>query len=148
MLFLDDLWIFLNSGKLLVSINRRKDMDDQVFAMLMSAINTFLKLIKRASFWDFGVGGERFYILKVPINGKEVLFATRKHRETKHPRFLGELSDIAASFLKRHGKELDSWNGDVTVFGEFERECAKECSGKQKVGRMIAALFGERCCIS
>ncbi|MFX1238925.1 MAG: hypothetical protein ACFFAS_08450 [Promethearchaeota archaeon] len=116
---LQDIWILTQSG---VAVYQRvfdKKLDEQLFAMLMSALNSFAEEISEGGLSNFEIKDKRFNIVKRNC----FLFIATSDPKVKGKKVTAELENISNKFFNRYPEEvLCNWDSDVKIFEDFEQE--------------------------
>jgi hypothetical protein len=91
--------------------------DVQLFGGLMSALNSFAEVLSNEGLTSFELSSKRFSILK----RKNILFIGNASKNVKEKKIFEELNNISDKFFKMYGQDiLKRWDGDITVFQDFE----------------------------
>jgi hypothetical protein len=117
-----DLWILTENGTAVFTRVYDPDMKVQLFAMLMSALNSFASEIAKGGLSNFELSKMRFSLLKK----NKFLFVASSSPKIKENKVLNELNAISEQFFKRYGIDLiDTWDGSLDMFDGFEKEINK-----------------------
>ena len=116
---LQDFWILTKSG---VAVYQRvfdKKLDEQLFAMLMSALNTFAEEISKGGLSNFELSNKRFSI----IQRNSFLFVASSKPKIKGNKVIAELEVISEKFFNLYSEDvLSNWDGDIEMFADFGKE--------------------------
>lgn len=116
---LQDIWILnQNSGVVLFHRVFDETVDVQLFGGLMSALNSFAEVLSQEGLTSFDLSSKRFSILKK----KNILFIGNAPKNIREKKIFEELSNIANKFFELYSGVLDNWDGDITVFKDFEKK--------------------------
>ena len=127
---LQDIWIFTDTG---ISIFNRvydpSQFNDQRFAMLLSAINSFAIHISKGGISNFELKNKKYTI----VEKHNFLFIGNTDPKIKNKKVIDELEDIADKFFKIYPKDvLKNWNGDLSLFEDFEEHIQNSMQYKLK----------------
>lgn len=124
---LHDLWILTENGTAVFTRVYDPDMKVQLFAMLMSALNSFASEIAKGGLSNFELSNMRFSLLKK--NG--FLFVASSSPKIKENKVLNELGLISDQFFENYGKDLiNTWDGDLNMFVGFTKEINKSVEAR------------------
>ena len=91
-------------------------MGDQLFGMMMSALNSFAQELADSGISSFEISQLRFSIL-IKHN---LMFVGSSLKKTKEKKVIRELSLIIDKFFENYPKQdYNDWVGDVTIFNDF-----------------------------
>ncbi len=111
-----DLWILTEDGTAVFSRIYDQELEVQLFAMLMSALNSFAMEISTTGISNFELNNMRFDILKK----KKFLFIATSSPKFKKKFILNELEIISKQFFEMYGTDIsNNWDGDVSKFTDF-----------------------------
>jgi len=113
------MWIISEGGIVIVSRVYEETLDEQLFGALLTALNSFAEQIAQEGLSNFELGDKRFTILKK----SHIIFIANSDKKIKPKKVLQELQAVIDIFFTVYSKEtIDNWDGDVSVFSNFERE--------------------------
>ncbi|MFO7795537.1 MAG: hypothetical protein ACQERB_06030 [Promethearchaeati archaeon] len=115
---LRDLWILSSDGITMYSRVYNPKVNEQLFGAIMSAINKFAEQIADGGISSFELSDIKFSIIKK----NEILFVANADLEEKDKRINQELSNISDKFFEVYSDKLEKWDGDVSIFSEFEEK--------------------------
>lgn len=116
---IQDIWIQRNDGVVLFSRVYNQKVEAQLFGALMSALNSFSKKLDKEGLSSFELSDKRFTILKK----KDLIFIANSSKKIKSKKVLHELKEVHEKFNKLYPETyFDSWDDDVSVFSDFEKE--------------------------
>jgi len=117
---LQDIWVLIqDSGIVLYHRVFDEKVDVQLFGGLMSALNSFAEVLSKEGLTSFELSSKKFSILK----RKNVLFIGNAPKDVKDRKIIEELNNIADKFFNTYGHDiLEYWDGDITVFRNFEKK--------------------------
>ncbi|TFF94005.1 MAG: hypothetical protein EU543_02315 [Promethearchaeota archaeon] len=115
---LRDLWILSSDGITMYSRVYNPKVNEQLFGAIMSAINKFAEKVADGGISSFELSDIKFSIIKK----NEILFVANADLEEKDKRINQELSSISDKFFEVYSDELEKWDGDVSIFSEFEEK--------------------------
>ncbi|MFX1275242.1 MAG: hypothetical protein ACFFBP_11290 [Promethearchaeota archaeon] len=115
---IQDIWILTKTG---ISVYNRvydpEKLDQQLFAMLMSAINSFADEVYIGGISSFELSDKKFSIIK----HNDFLFVANSDPKVKCKKVVNELEAISEKFFKAYPHNvLENWDGDVSIFDNFE----------------------------
>ena len=111
---IQDFWI-LKDGIALYSRVFNPKVQDQLFAALMSALDSFANEISTGGLSNFELSDVRFTL----TTRRGVIFVANADRKVKHKKVLDELMDISDKFFELYEKVLQNWDNDIDVFKDF-----------------------------
>jgi len=115
---LRDLWILSSDGITMYSRVYNPKVNEQLFGAIMSAINKFAEKVADGGISSFELSEIKFSIIKK----NEILFVANADLEEKDKRINQELSSISDKFFEVYSDKLEKWDGDVSIFSEFEEK--------------------------
>ena len=111
-----DLWILTEDGTAVFSRIYDQELEVQLFAMLMSALNSFAMEISATGISNFELNNIRFDILKK----KRLLFIATSSPKFKKKFILNELEIISKQFFELYGVDIsNNWDGEISKFTNF-----------------------------
>lgn len=114
---LQDIWILSEAGVVIFKRVFDEKLDAQLFGALMSALNSFAEELSKGGLSNFDLSDKRFTILKK----HNFLFVANSSKKVKQKKVEQELKVIVDKFFKTYSKDvLESWEGDISIFEEFE----------------------------
>lgn len=125
---LQDIWIFTETG---ISVFKRvfdpKQVNEQRFAMFLSAVNSFANQVYAGGISNFEVSDKKFSILKK----NNFLFIGNTDPKIKNKKIINELEEISNKFFEIYPKDLlEHWNGDLSLFEHFENHIKDSIQNK------------------
>lgn len=115
---LRDLWILNSSGVTMYSRVYNPKVNEQLFGALMSAINQFAERVAEGGISSFELSDKKFTIEKK----EDLLFIANAASDEKDKKVKKELSNISDKFLELYSDQLKNWDGDVSIFSDFENQ--------------------------
>jgi len=113
------MWIISEGGLVVFSRVYEKTLDDQLFGALLTALNSFAEEIAQDGLSNFELSNMRFTILK----RAHFIFIANSDKKFKPKKVLQELRTVMDIFFTVYSKEtLDNWDGDMSIFSNFERD--------------------------
>ncbi len=113
------MWIISEGGLVVFSRVYEKTLDDQLFGALLTALNSFAEEIAQDGISNFELSNMRFTILK----RAHFIFIANSDKKFKSKKVLQELRIVMDIFFTVYSKEtLDNWDGDISIFSNFERD--------------------------
>jgi len=120
---IQDLWIFTEDGITLYHRAFDPKVNDQLFGGLMSALNSFAENLVEGGLSSFEMSNKRFNLLRT----HNLIFASNSDKKHKEKKVIPELEKVANIFTELYPVEFfDSWDNDITIFQNFEKEIADE----------------------
>ncbi|MBN1801221.1 MAG: hypothetical protein JW891_06915 [Candidatus Lokiarchaeota archaeon] len=114
---IQDIWILTESGVAVYQKVFDKKLDEQLFAMLMSALNSFAEEISEGGLSNFEIKDKRFSIIKKNC----FLFIATSSPKLKDKKVMVELENVSKKFFERYPEEvLCNWNNDIEFFSDFD----------------------------
>jgi len=111
-----DLWILTEDGTAIFTRIFDQELEVQLFAMLMSALNSFAMEISTTGISNFELNNIRFDILKK----RNLLFIATSSPKFKKKFILNELENISKQFFELYGVDiLNNWDGEISKFTDF-----------------------------
>ena len=114
------MWVVTETGIALFSRVFNQDHDQQLFAGVLSALNSFSEQISEGGLSSFQVSEIRFSMIK----RKGLIFVASSNPRAKKKKALDELNIIAEKFLNKYSKILEDWNSDISQFADFSQVIA------------------------
>jgi hypothetical protein len=116
---LQDIWILSEGGLVLYHRIYDEKIDEQLLGALMSALSSFAEEIVNDGLSNFEVENNKFTLVKK----KGLLFIAKSSKKVNENKIIEELNKIADRFFELYSNEiLDNWDGENTVFYNFEKE--------------------------
>ena len=113
---LQDMWILTETGIAIFQRVYDAKLDEQLFAMLMSALNSFAEEISKGGLSNFELSNRRFSIIK----RSTFLFIASSSPKIKGKKVISELEIIADKFFDQYPQDLlDNWDSDIDTFKDF-----------------------------
>ena len=110
------MWILTETGIAIYQRVYDAKLDEQLFAMLMSALNSFAEEISKGGLSNFELSNRRFSIIK----RSTFLLIASSNPKIKAKKVITELEMIADKFLEQYPQDLlDNWDGDISTFKDF-----------------------------
>ncbi|MFX0071339.1 MAG: hypothetical protein ACFFAO_09640 [Candidatus Hermodarchaeota archaeon] len=115
--FLQDLLILTDRGISVWNKIQNTDTENQLVGMLMIALNNFAEEISTGGLSNFEISKLRFSLLKKD----GFLFIASSSIKIKEKKILTELKQVMHKFFDKYSNTvLKSWNGDLSLFSDFE----------------------------
>ena len=125
---LQDLWILTDNGIAVYQRVYDNKLDEQLFAMLMSALNSFAQELSKEGLSNFEMSNKRFSIIK---RNNFLFIASSDSKRTKEKKVFTELELIAKKFFQLYPQEvLDNWDSDIELFSDFGKEIEESVEKK------------------
>ncbi len=121
---LQDIWILDKAG-IVVFHRTFGELDAQLFGGLMSALNSFSKNLSEEGLTSFEISKKKFAIYR----RKKFLFVGNAATKVKEKRIFKELEIIADKFFQTYEDILENWQGDISLFSNFENEIEDSLEG-------------------
>ncbi|MFX1315839.1 MAG: hypothetical protein ACFE9T_08240 [Promethearchaeota archaeon] len=116
---LQDIWVIADSGLVLFHRVFDENVDVTLFGGLLTAINSFAEELSKGGLSNFELANKRFSLLKK----KNYLFIANASRKHNSKKIKQELELIMRKFFELYPEHiLNNWNGDTTLFNNFEKE--------------------------
>lgn len=115
---LRDIWILNSDGITMYSRVYNPKVNEQLFGAVMSAINKFAEKVADGGISSFELSDKKFSIEK----RNNILFVANAATDEKDKKIKQELSNISNKFFKIYSEELKNWDGDVSIFSDFEEQ--------------------------
>jgi hypothetical protein len=113
------MWVVSEGGIVVFSRVYEKNLDDQLFGALLTALNSFAEEITHDGLSNFELSDIRFTILKK----SRFIFIANSDKKIKPKRVLQELKNVMEIFFSVYSKEvLDNWDSDVSIFSNFDKK--------------------------
>jgi hypothetical protein len=123
---LQDLYIISEGGIVLYHRVFDEKLDEQLFGGLMSALNSFAEELTNEGLSNFELQDKRYTL----IRKNEILFVASSSKKIKAKKVIEELQLIVNHFFDLYPKEiLETWEGDVAIFLDFEKEIEDSLEG-------------------
>jgi len=113
-------WVVTETGIALFSQVFNQDHDPQLFAGVLSALNSFSEQISEGGLSNFQVSEIHFSMIK----RMGLIFVASSNPRAKKKKALDELNIIAEKFLNKYSKILEDWNSDISQFTDFSQVIA------------------------
>ena len=124
----DGLVLFCRSFHVLV--------DPNLFGALMSALDSYARVLADGGLSSFEIEQRRFTLLK----REGFIFIANSSRKVKEKHVLKELNSVADKFFSIYELEfLKNWNGDTSAFANFEQEIKD--SLKEIISKLVKAFW-------
>ncbi|MFX0031639.1 MAG: hypothetical protein ACFE8E_15205 [Candidatus Hodarchaeota archaeon] len=116
---LQDIWILSEGGLVLYHRIYDEKIDEQLLGALMSALSSFAEEIVDEGLSNFEVQNQKFTLFKK----KGLLFIAKSPTKVHEKKVIEELNKIVEKFFQLYSNEiLNSWDGDNSIFSNFEKE--------------------------
>ncbi|MFX1273855.1 MAG: hypothetical protein ACFFBP_20815 [Promethearchaeota archaeon] len=115
---IQDLWILTEDGIGVFSRIQDEKLNEQLFSMLLSALNSFAEEISSGGLSNFELSNKRFSIVK----RNSFIFVVSSSPKTKEKKAIDELEVIINKFFKKFGEALKTWNNNISLFEGFESD--------------------------
>jgi len=115
---IQDLWILTEDGIGVFSRIHDEKLNDQLFSMLLSALNSFAEEISTGGLSNFELSNKRFSIVK----RNKFIFVVSSSPKTKEKKAIEELDVIISKFFDKYGETLKKWNNNISIFEGFESD--------------------------
>ena len=123
---LQDLYIISEGGIVLYHRVFDEKFDEQLFGGLMSALNSFAEELTHEGLSNFELQDKRYTF----IRSNDILFVANSSNKIKAKRVIEELKSIVNRFFDLYPKEiLATWEGDVAIFLDFEKQIEDSMEG-------------------
>lgn len=123
---IQDIWIVEDSGIVLFHRVFNEKVDVTLFGGLLTALNSFAEEITSGGLSNFELAGKKFYLLK----NKNYLFIANASNKYNFKKVKIELSAIIQRFFESYSDVLlNNWNGDTSIFNNFEIEIESSLEG-------------------
>ena len=120
---IQDLWILTQDGITLYHRAFDPNLNEQLFGGLMSALNSFAENLVEGGLSSFEMSNKRFNLLKK----HSLFFVSNSDKKHKEKKVIPELEKVANIFTNIYSVEFfDSWDNDITIFQNFEKEISDE----------------------
>lgn len=115
---LQDIWIITDGGISCFTRVFNKNLNEQLFAALLSALNIFAEEVTQGGLTNFEIQNNRFTIMKE----KGFIFVSKSSKKIKENKVNEELEKVKKKFFDKYkGIVLDDWDGDISIFEDFEK---------------------------
>lgn len=126
---LQDLYIISEGGIVLYHRIFNEKFDVQLFGGLMSALNSFAEELTNEGLSNFELQDKRYTL----IRKNDILFVASSSNKIKTKKVIEELQSIVNHFFELYPKEiLETWEGDVAIFLDFEKDIENSLEGTIK----------------
>ena len=115
---IQDLWILTEDGIGVFSRIQDEKLNEQLFSMLLSALNSFAEEISSGGLSNFELSNKRFSIVK----RNSFIFVVSSSPKTKEKKAIEELETIIRKFFNKYGEKLKNWNSNISIFDGFEAD--------------------------
>jgi hypothetical protein len=117
---LEDIWILLESGVVLVKRITDKNIKTQLFGGLMSALNSFADQLSDGGLSSFEISQKKFVLMKQ----NKIIFVTTVAKNIKEKRVIEQLSKVSEKFFELYPLEWlqKEWDSDISYFSDFKKE--------------------------
>ena len=123
---LQDLYIISEGGIVLYHRVFDEKLDEQLFGGLMSALNSFAEELTNEGLSNFELKDKRYTL----IRKNDILFVSNSSNKIKAKKVIEELETIVERFFDLYSLELlATWEGDVSIFLDFEKEIEDSLEG-------------------
>jgi hypothetical protein len=113
------MWIVSEGGIVVFSRVYEKNLDDQLFGALLTALNSFAEELTSDGLSNFELSDIRFTILKK----SRFIFIANSDKRIKPKKVLQELKNVMDIFFTVYSKDIsDNWDSDVSIFSNFDKE--------------------------
>ena len=110
--------------------------DPNLFGALMSALDSYARVLADGGLSSFEIEKRRFTLLK----REGFIFIANSSRKVKEKHVLKELNSVADKFFSIYELEfLKNWNGDTSAFANFEQEIKD--SLKEIISKLVKAFW-------
>ena len=135
---IQDLWVITEGGITVFQKIHNTQVGDQLFGMLMSALDSFAHEMSENGLTGFKMNRLHFNLLRK--NG--LIFVASSSIKINQKKIIGELKFVMNQFFENYPEEkFIDWNGDINIFTDFEQII---CKPKQEyIGDYISKLWGE-----
>ena len=115
---LQDIWIITDGGISCFTHVFDKELNEQLFGALLSALNIFAEEVTKGGLTNFEIQDNRFTIMKE----KGFIFVSKSSKKIKEKKVNSELEKVKRKFFDKYqGPLLDDWDGDISIFEDFEK---------------------------
>ena len=115
---IQDLWILTEDGIGVFNRIHDEKLNDQLFSMLLSALNSFAEEISTGGLSNFELSNKRFSIVK----RNKFIFVVSSSPKTKEKKAIEELDVIISKFFNKYEEQLKNWNSNISIFNGFETD--------------------------
>ncbi len=122
---IQDIWILDKAGIVVFHRTFDKNLDVQLFGGLMSALNSFAENLSEEGLTSFELSQKKFAI----VQKNEFLFIGNAKNKTKEREIFRELESISEKFFELYSEIFETWQGDITLFQNFEDEIEDSLEG-------------------
>ena len=135
---IQDLWVINEGGITIFQKIHNISIGDQLFGMLMNALDTIAHEMSDEGISGFSMNKLQFHFLRK----NDLTFVASSLTKTNEKKVLRELQYVMNIFFEKYPRDdLSNWDGDLTVFSEFEQIINKP---KQEIiGDCIEKLWGK-----
>ncbi|MFW9896583.1 MAG: hypothetical protein ACFFDB_14105 [Promethearchaeota archaeon] len=114
---IQDIWILNEAGTVLYHRVYDKEVNEQLFGALMSALNMFAEQISQSGLSSFELEDKKFFMMKQ----NRITFIANSSTKTKEKKVKDQMKNIASKFFNLYPKEFfDKWDNDISIFEGFE----------------------------
>ncbi len=111
-----NIWIILKGGIVVFSRVSSSFLEDQMFGMLMTALNNFAREVTSRHIDNFELADQRFYLKEQ----EGLLFIVSCSKFEKEKKMQKELDHIIMVFFERYPNFSEIWDGNINKFADFE----------------------------
>ena len=114
---LKDILIITESGKVIASKIQNPQIEDQLFGMLVSALNSFTKEITKENLNYVEFNNLRFDFLRKD----QFIFVASSFTRVKHKKAVRTLKKLSELFFEKYPEKLIStWDGSLNIFQDVD----------------------------
>ena len=114
---IQDIWILNDAGAVLYHRVFDKNVDEQLFGALMSALNLLAEELERGGLSNFEIRQKKYFIMKE----HGISFIVNSSKKTKEKKVNEEMKTIVNKFFTLYPKEMfNNWDNDISIFADFE----------------------------
>jgi hypothetical protein len=122
---LQDLYIISDGGIVLYHRVFDEKLDEQLFGGLMTALNSFAEELTNEGLSNFELQEKRYTL----IRRNDILFVANSSNKIKAKKVIEELESIVFRFFELYSEILTTWQGNVAIFFDFEKEIEDSLEG-------------------
>ncbi len=127
---IEDIWILTDCGVAVFQKVGNKKLDEQLFAMLMSALNSFAEELAEGGLSNFEIKDKRFSIVKK----NNFLFIATSSPKIKDKKVMTELDIVSNKFFERYPEDvICNWNNDIEFFADFDEVLTQTQNAEKRV---------------
>ena len=131
-----DLFIIQEVGLVIYSRRYHVLIDPNLFGALMSALHSYAKVLVEGGLSSFEMENRRFTLVK----REGFIFVATSSKKIKEKFVLKELNYVADKFFSIYEPEfLKNWNGDTSVYGNFEVQIQDSLRGT--INKLVKAFW-------